>query len=125
MIDDVRVMVANHMKFMHVMDMRVSKLKRFMSRNTFEYEMELHRVDCESSNGILENYNFVREKREEFAKQPLIPEPLVKGKDLMNLGFQPGPKFKEILTAVQNEQLEGSLSDRGAAIAWVMDNYGE
>jgi len=41
MIDDVRVMVANHMKFMHVMDMRISKLKRFMSRDTFAHEMEL------------------------------------------------------------------------------------
>lgn len=125
MIDDVRVMVANHMKFMHVMDMRVSKLKRFMSRDTFVHEMELHRVDCASSNGILENYNFVVEKREEFANQPLIPEPLIKGKDLMDLGFKPGPEFKEILTAIQNEQLEGKLSDSDAAIVWVRENYGE
>lgn len=123
-IEDVRVMVANHMKFMHVMDMRVSKLKRFMSRDTFENEMELHRVDCASSNGILKNYQFVIEKREEFASQPLIPEPLIKGKDLMELGFQPGPKFKEILTAVQNEQLEGEITDSEAAIAWVKEEYG-
>ena len=123
-IEDVRVMVANHMKFMHVMDMRISKLKRFMSRATFEHEMELHRVDCASSNGILENYHFVKEKREEFANQPLIPEPLVKGKDLMELGFQPGPQFKEILTAVQNEQLEGKIVDSKEAIAWVKEQYG-
>lgn len=123
-IEDVRVMVANHMKFMHVKDMRVSKLKRFMSRDTFEHEMELHRVDCASSNGITENYDFVKEKREEFANQPLIPEPLVKGRDLMELGMKPGPEFKRILTAVQNEQLEGGLSESAAAIAWVKEKYG-
>ena len=124
MIEDVRVMVANHMKFMHVKDMRVSKLKRFMSRDTFEHEMELHRVDCASSNGITENYDFVKEKRVEFANEPLIPEPLVKGKDLMAMGLKPGPKFKEILTAVQTEQLEGRLRESEAAIEWVRERYG-
>ena len=124
MISDVRVMVANHMKFMHVMDMRISKLKRFMSRDTFAHEMELHRVDCASSNGIMENYNFVMKKRDEFANQPLIPDPLVKGKDLMDLGFKPSPEFKKILTAVQNEQLEGRLDSSEEAVAWVRENYG-
>ncbi len=124
-IEDVRVMVANHMKFMHVKDMRVSKLKRFMSRDTFEYEMELHRVDCASSNGITENYDFVVAKRDEFASEPLIPEPLLKGKDLMELGFRPGPKFKEMLTAVQNEQLEGRLSDHASAVTWLKERYGD
>ena len=124
-IADVRVMVANHMKFMHVKDMRLSKLKRFMSRDTFVHEMELHRVDCASSNGITENYDFVVLKREEFANEPLIPAPIVKGRDLMELGFSAGPRFKEILTAIQNEQLEGRLSDRDSALEWVKLTYGD
>ncbi len=123
-IEDVRVMVANHMNFMHVQLMKVSKLKRFMSRDTFDQEIELHRVDCASSNGFTDNYDFVLAKREEFANEPLIPEPLIKGRDLMELGLSPGPKFKEILTAVQNEQLEGRLKDSEAAIAWVKEKYG-
>jgi poly(A) polymerase len=81
-------------------------------------------VDCASSNGFTENYDFVLEKREEFANEPLIPDPLIKGRDLMDLGLSPGPKFKEMLTAVQNEQLESRLSDRESAIAWVKENYG-
>lgn len=123
MIDDVCVMVANHMKFMHVMDMRVSKLKRFMSRDTFVHEIELHRVDCASSNGIMENYHFVNQKREEFANEPLIPEPLVTGRDLMDLGYKSGPLFKEILNAVQTEQLEGRLATGAAAVEWVKEHY--
>jgi putative nucleotidyltransferase with HDIG domain len=123
-IEDVRMMVANHMNFMHVKQMKVSKLKRFMSRDTFDHEIELHRVDCASSNGFTENYDFVIEKREEFANEPLIPEPLITGRDLMELGLSPGPKFKEMLTAVQNEQLEGRLKDSESAIAWVKESYG-
>jgi putative nucleotidyltransferase with HDIG domain len=110
-IEDVRVMVANHMHFMHVQQMRVSKLKRFMSRDTFDQEMELHRVDCASSNGFTENYDFVKAKREEFANEPLIPEQLLSGRELLEMGFSAGPK------------LEGRLKDSESAIAWVRENY--
>ena len=112
-------MVANHMNFMHVQQMRTAKVKRFMARPTFEEEMELHRVDCGSSNGLTDNYDFLRAKGEEFAAEPLIPPPLVTGKDLIDLGLKPGPEFKDILGQVQTEQLEGKLTDRSAALEWV------
>ncbi|BDS08212.1 polynucleotide adenylyltransferase [Oceaniferula spumae] len=118
-IEDVCAMVKNHMNFMNVMNMRTAKVKRFMSRPTFEQEMELHRVDCASSNGLTENYDFLREKEKEFAAQPLIPEPLVTGRDLIDLGLKPGPEFKRILTDIQTEQLEGRLDDRDAALRHV------
>jgi len=122
-IDDVKLMVANHMNFMHVQVMKVSKLKRFMSRETFEQEMELHRVDCASSNGFTDNYTFLLEKKEEFANEPIIPPPLVMGRDLIEMGMKPGPAFKEILTAVETEQLEGKLKEREEALVWVKDTY--
>jgi len=122
--DDVCVMVANHMNFMHVQQMRTAKVKRFMARPTFEDEMELHRVDCASSNGFTDNYVFLRAKGEEFAKEPLIPPPLVTGKDLIDLGFKPGPKFKEILNQIQTEQLEGRLKDRESALDFVRETLG-
>lgn len=120
--DDVCVMVANHMNFMNVQKMRTAKVKRFMARPTFEDEMELHRVDCASSNGFTDNYEFLRAKEVEFAAEPLIPPPLVTGKDLIDLGFKPGPEFKEILNQIQTEQLEGRLDDRDCAIQWINDN---
>ncbi len=110
------------MNFMNVQKMRTAKVKRFMARPTFEDEMELHRVDCASSNGFTDNYGFLRTKGEEFATEPLIPPPLVTGKDLIDLGFKPGPEFKEILGQVETEQLEGSLSDRDGAIQWINDH---
>lgn len=118
-IDATAEAVAQHMVFKDVQQMRVAKLKRFMARPHFDDEMELHRVDCTSSHGMLDNYDYVRAKREEFAHEPLIPEPLITGHDLIALGLKPGPQFKEILETVQSRQLEGTLADRDAALAWV------
>jgi len=115
--------VAQHMVFKDVQQMRVAKLKRFMARPHFDDELELHRVDCTSSHGMLDNYDFLRARREEFASEPLIPEPLVTGRDLIALGFAPGPRFKEILEAVQSRQLEGSLAGRDAALAWIKQEF--
>ena len=120
-IEDVVPMVANHMNFMNVRFMKKSKVKRFMARPTYEQEMELHRVDCASSNGITENYDFLRTKEQEFSEEPLIPSPLVTGKDLIERGLKPGPQFKKILLDLQTEQLEGKLTNKADALAW-LDN---
>ena len=109
-------MVARHMQFMNVQKMRVAKLKRFMAEPTFAHEMELHRVDCASSNGFTDNYEFLQSQAAAFAAQPLIPPPLVTGSDLIRLGLQPGPRFKKILDAIQTEQLEGNILTREAAL---------
>jgi len=116
-------MVRQHMVFKDAPNMRVAKLKRFMARPTFEDELELHRVDCESSHRILDNYEFLLRKREEFANEPIIPPPLVRGDDLIALGLKPGPRFGEILEAVETRQLEGTLRTRDEALNWVKREY--
>jgi poly(A) polymerase len=121
LIDGVIPMIARHMQFMHVQQMRVAKLKRFMATPHFDEELELHHVDCASSNGFTDNLEYLLAKREEFAREPLIPPPLVSGRDLIALGLEPGPCFKQILDAVQTEQLEGHLADRGQALAWLRE----
>ncbi len=112
-------MVARHMQFMNVQKMRVARLKRFMAEPTFGQEMELHRVDCGSSNGFTDNYEFLRQKAAEFAAEPLIPPPLVSGRDLIRRGLSPGPHFKEILEVIETEQLEGRLIAREQALAYL------
>jgi poly(A) polymerase len=122
-IEAVVEMVRQHMVFKDVPNMRVAKLKRFMARPTFEEELELHRVDCASSHGMMDNYEFLLQKREEFANEPIIPPPLVRGDDLIALGMKPGPKFGEILEAVETRQLEGALKDRQQALDWIQREY--
>jgi len=68
---------------------------------------------------MLDNYEFLKGKRQEFANEPLIPPPLVNGRDILALGWKPGPKIGQILEAVQTRQLEGALSNREEAVAWV------
>src|SRR5256886_2669039 len=116
-------MVRQHMVFKDVPKMRVAKLKRFMARPTFDDELELHRVDCQGSHRMLDNYEFLVRKREEFANEPIIPPPLVRGDDLIALGLEPSPKFSEILEAVETRQLEGSLRTREEALEWVKHEY--
>jgi tRNA nucleotidyltransferase/poly(A) polymerase len=115
--------VRQHMVFKDVPDMRVAKLKRFMARPTFDDELELHRVDCASSHRMMENYEFLQQKKEEFANEPIIPPPLVRGDDLIALGLKPGPRFGEILEAVETRQLEGALRDREEALEWVKNEF--
>ena len=115
--------VRQHMVFKDVPNMRVAKLKRFMARPNFLDELELHRVDCVSSHGMLDNYEFLNRKQEEFAHEPIIPPPLVRGEDLIAMGLKPGPQFGQILEAVETRQLEGALHGREEALAWVRKEY--
>jgi poly(A) polymerase len=122
-IDATVEMVRQHMVFKDVPKMRVAKLKRFMARPTFEDELELHHVDCASSHRMMDNYEFLLRKREEFANEPIIPPPLVRGDDLIALGLKPGPKFGEILEAAETRQLEGTLHNREEALEWLKREY--
>jgi poly(A) polymerase len=115
--------VANHMVFKDVQQMRVARLKRFLARPYIADELELHRVDCTSSHGMLDNYEYLNAKRTEFASEPLIPPPLVTGRDLIALGLVPSPRFSEILEAVQSRQLEGTLTTREEALEWVKNDW--
>jgi putative nucleotidyltransferase with HDIG domain len=116
-------LVENHMVFKDVQKMRVSRLKRFMARPHFAEEMILHKVDCESSHGSIENYDFLLQKQTEFASEPLIPPPLVSGRDVLALGWKAGPKIGEILEAVKDRQLEGALKTREEALDWIAQEF--
>jgi poly(A) polymerase len=122
-IDAVLPAVRLHMSFKDVPNMRIATLKRMMARPTFDDELELHRVDCLGSHGMLDNHALLIAKREEFSQEPLIPPPLLTGDDLISLGWKPGPKFSEILQSVQTLQLEGNLTSRDEALSWVSSEY--
>lgn len=122
-IDSVIPAVRLHMSFKDVPRMKTSTLKRMMARSTFDEELELHRVDCLGSHGMLDNHSLLIAKREEFSHEPLIPPPLVTGHDLIALGWKPGKQFAEILESVQNRQLDGSLTTRESALAWITSEF--
>ncbi len=122
-IETVEALVANHMKFADVPRMRESTLKRFMRMPDFEAHMELHRVDCLSSHGALDNYEFVRRKQAELPPEELRPQPLITGHDLIAAGFRPGPRFGEVLLEVENAQLEGRVSTHEEALGMAVERF--
>jgi poly(A) polymerase len=112
-------LVANHMRFADVTRMKESTLKRFFRLPRFEEHLELHRLDCLSSHGDLSLYDFAREKFYTLPAEEIRPEPLITGHDLIAAGYNPGPKFKEVLTAVEDAQLEGTISSKEEALELV------
>jgi len=117
--DQILALVDNHMRFADVQRMKESTLKKFLRLPGFDEHLELHRMDCLSSNGITESYEYAREKLRALPPEAIRPEPLISGRDLIEAGYEPGPRFKEILGAVEDAQLEGRLASREAAMEFV------
>jgi poly(A) polymerase len=115
-IADIVSCVEHHMKFADVQKMRVGKLKRFLARDNFQTELELHRIDCLSSHGKLNLYRFLKTRLRKFKQEELKPKPLISGTDLISLGFHPGPIFKTILNELYEMQLEGKLTSQDEAL---------
>jgi poly(A) polymerase len=122
--DRISDLVRNHMKFMNVQDMRPSRLKRFLREPYFLDLLELHRIDCAASHGDLTTHEFCQKKLEEMGEEALRPPRLLDGNGLAALGFSPGPIFSEILTVLEDEQLEGRLHTREDAERFVLDRFG-
>jgi poly(A) polymerase len=116
-------LVANHMRFADVQRMKQSTLKKFLRMPAFDEHLELHRIDCLSSHGHLDLYEYSREQLQSMPPEEIRPKPLISGRDLMAAGYQPGPLFKEILTAVEDAQLEGRLASAEAAIEFVRREF--
>ncbi|HYN15787.1 MAG TPA: CCA tRNA nucleotidyltransferase [Terriglobales bacterium] len=116
-------LVANHMRFADTKEMKPSTLKRFFRLPRFEEHLELHRLDCLASHRDLSLYSFVREKLAQMPAEQIRPKPLLTGDDLISMGYTPGPRFKQILAAVEDAQLEGRLQDTDAARAFVRREF--
>ncbi|MBI3934357.1 MAG: CCA tRNA nucleotidyltransferase [Acidobacteria bacterium] len=119
----VAALVENHLRFKDVPQMRPSTLKRFLRLERFEEHMELHRLDCLSSHRNLQNYEYVRARMQELPAEAIRPPRLVTGDDLIAMGLPPGPRFQEILRAVEDAQLEGQLHSREEALQLVRKNF--
>jgi poly(A) polymerase len=114
--EQIAALVASHMRFKDVSQMRTATLKRFVRLPRFEEHLELHRMDCLASHRSLEAYTFVQRFLLETPPEKVYPPKLVTGDDLKGMGLVPGPRFREILLAVEEAQLEGRLNDRASAL---------
>jgi poly(A) polymerase len=123
-IEQVLALVANHMRFKHVHEMRESKLKRMLRMDRFDEHLELHRLDCLASHGNLENYEFARSKLEQLPPEQLRPSRLLTGRDLIEAGYAPGPDFARMLEMAEDAQLESRIQSKQDALELVKSAFG-
>ncbi len=116
-------LIKEHLKFKDVSKMKKSTLKRFIGMPHFEEHMALHLADCQASHGLTDAYDFIMEKFSEFEKEEIKPAPLLSGKELIEMGYKPGPLFSEILNFVEEAQLEGEIEDMEDARKIVSQEY--
>jgi putative nucleotidyltransferase with HDIG domain len=116
-------LIENHMRFADAPRMKTSTLKRFFRLENFPEHLALHRMDCLAAHANLDIYNFVRASYEAMPEETVRPEPLVTGRELIADGYTPGPRFKDMLRAVEDAQLEGAIATRDEALALVRERF--
>jgi tRNA nucleotidyltransferase/poly(A) polymerase len=123
-IEQVIALIANHMRFGHVHEMRDSKLKRMLRMDRFDEHLELHRLDCSASHGNLENYEFAKSKLQALPPEELRPPRLLTGRDLIEAGYTPGPDFARMLEMAEDAQLEARIHSTAEALELVKSAFG-
>jgi poly(A) polymerase len=121
--EQIMALVANHMRFMAVDQMKKSTLKRFVRLPHFEEHLALHRLDCLSSHRHLDFYEFVQRFLAETPADEVRPRRVLSGNDLTQMGYSPGPLFSEILKAVEDAQLEGQIASKQEAEIFVRTKF--
>ena len=116
--------VRNHMRFAAVREMREAKVRQLLADPNFPVELELHRLDCSACHGKLEGYRFLLD-RLAAAPRTELPDPWVKGRDLIAAGIAPQPAFGTVLQECFERQLAGELHDKGEALAYALSRFPE
>ncbi|MCK4965649.1 CCA tRNA nucleotidyltransferase [bacterium] len=117
-------LVRNHSTFKDVKKMKKSTLKRFLSTEKFEDYLELHRLDRLASGRNLNTWEYCKEMLNKTPEEDLKPKPLITGDDLTDLGFKPGPHYKDILRHIEDEQLEGRIESKSEAVNIIKKEFG-
>lgn len=119
LIDRVVWLVAQHMRFKDAMRMNEATFRRFVRQPGFDTLLELYRIDLASSHRPLDIYEQVRRRLAALAPEALHPPPLLRGRDLLAMGYEPGPAFSRALKALEEEQLSGRVQTREEAEQFV------
>jgi len=121
-VDTVSWLVKKHMDMMQVNKMKRSNLRRLLGDPRIDLLIRLHELDCLSSTGGIGNSQFLRDKQEEFANEPVLPDPLAGGHDVMDRGIKPGSLIGSLLGELRELQLNDEITDREEALRWLDTN---
>jgi putative nucleotidyltransferase with HDIG domain len=136
-IEKVYYIISNHMKLHQ--KLAKSTIKRLMLTKTdtgyiynpvFDELLKLHKYEMDASiksftekekqteEDLLRNVTEIKgELDEELKKQAL--KRLITGYDVMNMGIEPGPIISEIMTKIEDAQLDGIIKTRDQALEYL------
>lgn len=123
-IDHVCVLIKNHMNMKHIKHMKKSTLKKFLAQPHFADLMVVCNADTRACGGTHDWYEFATKRLAEWKPEEIKPEPIMRGRHLIELGLKPGPIFSKILNDVMDRQLEEEITTLEEAINYVKENYG-
>ena len=123
MMENITAAVRNHIRFAQVDKMRTAKWRRLIAGQNFPLELELHRIDCISCHGKLDNYLLLLDRMHqlESSHTDAVPKPFLTGADILALGVLPGPKVGFLLKYAADLQLDGIVSTKEEALKAVAD----
>jgi poly(A) polymerase len=124
-IDQVEDLVAQHMTWPALPQMRVAKQRRFLLQEQFDRHLELHRLDCAACHRDFEIHEWAEAERARLEAEPPPVRPLLGGRDLIEMGFRPGPAFTTMLESLKDAQLSDEVADAGQARAFILREFGK
>ncbi len=89
--------------------MRTSTLKPLLAHPGIGELLALHRADAVASGRDTGHVEYCERLLKEWTAEDLNPPPLLTGHDLARMGLEPGPRFKRLLDAVREAQLDGTV----------------
>ncbi|MEK7486823.1 MAG: CCA tRNA nucleotidyltransferase [Planctomycetota bacterium] len=128
--------ILNHLKFKHEICYQIAFLvyiqpileqlstknlatfKRLAREPFFLNSLEIYRARLIEQGTPLDSYEWLFQRFHRYKQ--ILNDPLyLKGQDLIQLGFTPGPEFHKILFALEEEQLNETIHNRTEAIEWL------
>lgn len=81
--------------------------------------LDLHEAR-QAIRGAVDDNAYCREWLARLGAVEIDPPPLVTGQTLIDLGLDPGPKFKRILDAARDAQLDGAITTKEQAVEFAL-----
>ncbi|MHC4849334.1 MAG: CCA tRNA nucleotidyltransferase [Planctomycetota bacterium] len=123
-IQQVEDLIAQHMTWPSLPEMRIARQRRFLLQDEFDRHLELHRLDCSACHRDLTLHAWATTERARLDAEPPPIEPLLRGQDLIAMGFRPGPAFTTMLEALKDAQLSDQVTDAEGARVFIREQFG-
>ena len=97
--------------------LELADLKTCMANASWADLLDLLRADRLANDTDLQAYEQLMRRAAAIVADAISPQPLVSGDDLLEMGWKPGPRMGETLSAIYRAQLNETIGTRSQAIA--------